>query len=90
MYYRYDYSHDYDIYYRIKELSRVVFVEIASGLYSVEKDRRERLDEFVTVTQVANSLNHSPRTALKLPDGSYITNFDVVEVFNRKKEKGSV
>ncbi|UGO50747.1 hypothetical protein PQE68_gp156 [Bacillus phage vB_BanS_Sophrita] len=62
------------------ELANIVFEEMSSGLYYVQKDRKgQMLDkEFVDVREVAGTMNRRERVIILGIDGRIYTNTDFI------------
>jgi hypothetical protein len=64
----------------LTEKAMVVFVEISSGIYLVDKDRKDDYPEFTSSNEVIKALNYESKVVVKNINGDYFSNFDVYDV----------
>jgi hypothetical protein len=78
------YFHDKNdaINYILTEKAMLVFEEISSGIYCIDKDRKDVYTEFTSAHEVIRALNHESKVVVKNINGDYFSNFDVYDTIN--------
>lgn len=63
---------------RLEQLANIVFGELSSGLYCVQKDRMGHMldKEFVDVREVSGAMNRREKVVIIANDGRIYTNTD--------------
>lgn len=64
---------------QLRNNANTYFVELAGGIFHVEKDRQGKYNYYANSEQVLDALNHDDRTLVKSLNGDLFSNTDFLE-----------